>query len=494
MTHDEVCQRATQSVQTLSLSVNPRFYPLVHFAPPAGWINDPNGLIYFNQQYHLFYQHYPHSSYRGPMHWGHAVSDDLIHWQHLPIALAPGQQDDVHGVYSGSAVDNHGELTLFYTGHTVVDSNASQVVIRQVQMLATSRDGATFEKHGVIIEPPAHIEHFRDPKVWRDADSWKMVIGVSEHQTGQVWLYTSTDLRHWQFDQVLLKAKPDQGWMWECPDFFPLGDKWILVVSPMGMQSKQFAYNNKFQVGYFVGTFNNNQFIVEQDFTELDHGLDLYAPQTYSGSGDQRIMLSWFSMPETPIPEQPDHWSTCLTFPRIITLNEQNQLIQTPLPAIKQLRQTPQKLSGIVLNDERFCLPLTSDCCELSIEIDITKSDAERYGLMLTFDPQTDKGVKLYIDKQSQRLYLDRSSTAFGPHGHRSIALPDTPTLLLHLIIDKSTCEIFVNHGQATLSARIYADYTANHIALYAENGQAYFNQFCGWPLQSAWIKPFPYM
>lgn len=493
MTHNEKCLSATLGAEKLSNKLNKRFYPDLHFTPPAGWINDPNGLIYFNGQYHLFYQHYPYSGYRGPMHWGHAVSDDLLHWQHLPVALAPGEKDDVHGVYSGSAIEYNGKMMLFYTGHTVIESTDEQCIIRQVQMLATSSDGLHFEKHGVIIEPPANVQHFRDPKVWQEGDIWKMVVGVSENNMGQVWLYTSTDLINWQFKQVLLKAKEHQGWMWECPDFFPLADKWVLVVSPMGIKPDGFSYNNHFQVGYFVGRMENDQFIVEQDFTELDNGLDLYAPQTYSGISDRRIMLSWFSMPESKIPEQMDNWSTCLTFPREITL-QNNRLIQKPIDEIKKLRKSVTELNHVNLNDNKLILPVNGESCELFVEIDLLNSEAERAGILLAYDPQTHKGVRLYIDKQSKRLYLDRSGTGFGPNGIRSIRLPTGEKLSLTIISDKSSCEVFVNGGQSTLSARIYPNYSTNHIALYAENGLAKFDAVSCWQLTSIWITPFANM
>lgn len=490
--HDQQCLDATQGVQKLRESLKTRFYPLLHFAAPAGWINDPNGLIYFNHKYHLFYQHYPYSGYRGPMHWGHAVSDDLLRWQHLPVALAPGDEGDVDGVYSGSAIEHNDEMYLFYTGHTVIDSNDDGCTIKQVQMLATSADGLNFHKHGIIITPPADVQHFRDPKVWKEGNRWKMVVGVSQDNIGQVWQYVSSDLYHWEFDRVLLKAKPGQGWMWECPDFFPLADKWVLVVSPMGMSAKGFDYNNYFQVGYFVGTIDEGKFVVEQDFTELDKGLDLYAPQTYSGTGDKRIMLSWFSMPETQIPEQADNWSTCLTFPRVITLSDNHRLIQQPISQIESLRRSVSGIKSLDLNDDLLCLPTKSAANELGLEIDLRQIQAERAGVILAFNPQSTKGVKIYVDKQSERLYLDRSDTELGPKGVRSIKLPKTDKISLRIIIDKSSCEIFVNGGETTLSARIYSNHEQQHIALYAENGLAHFDNVYCWQLQSIWTPYFP--
>lgn len=154
------------------------WYPIFHLAPPAGWMNDPNGLIYFNGRYHAFFQHHPASAYQGPMHWGHATSTDMLHWQHEPVALAPGDKYDRDGCFSGSAVDDDGVLSLIYTGHICLEDRGNDSIIREVQCLATSHDGIHFEKQGCVLTPPEGIMHFRDPKVWHEEGSWWMVIGA----------------------------------------------------------------------------------------------------------------------------------------------------------------------------------------------------------------------------------------------------------------------------------------------------------------------------
>ena len=148
------------------------YYPKFHIAAQYGWINDPNGLIYINGKYHFFFQHYPYKPIWGLMHWGHVVSDDMVHWEHMPIALYPDQEYDRDGCYSGSAVNNSGILTLFYTGHRFFEKTGEDSRICQVQCMATSIDGIHFTKHGPVLYPPEGIVDFRDPKVWRAREKW----------------------------------------------------------------------------------------------------------------------------------------------------------------------------------------------------------------------------------------------------------------------------------------------------------------------------------
>ncbi len=197
-----------------------------HITAPTGWINDPNGLLHFQGEYHVFYQHYPSRPEWGPMHWGHVKSKDLVHWERLPIALAPSESYDHDGCFSGSAVDADGTLTLVYTGNVWL--NEEKTSIKQVQCLATSADGITFLKDcaNPVLRHPPHEErsgHFRDPKVWRHEDRWYMVLGTQREGKGAVLVYTSNDLHQWQYLGVVAENDGSLGYMWECPDFFSLG-------------------------------------------------------------------------------------------------------------------------------------------------------------------------------------------------------------------------------------------------------------------------------
>ena len=260
--------------------------PRYHFLPPSCWMNDPNGPIFWNGQYHMFYQHNPNGAFWGTMHWGHAVSRDLVHWQHLPIALAPTPRGpDKDGVFTGCAVINKGVPTLVYTG-----------VSPEVQCLATSDDEMLmWKKHPrnpVIASPPKGLEvtGFRDPCVWRENELWHMVIGSGfKGVGGTALLYTSEDLFHWKYRHPLFVGKMEStavsdnpvatGEMWECPDFFPLGKKNVLIVSTQGTTV------------YFVGTYADRKFHPELQ-GQVDCGA-YYAPKSMLDANGQRILWGW---------------------------------------------------------------------------------------------------------------------------------------------------------------------------------------------------------
>lgn len=250
----------------------------VHFEPKTGWINDPNGLIYFRGRYHAFFQHNPFAPKWDRMHWGHAVSDDLIHWEELPIALYPDQPyEDDGGCFSGSAVEKDGRLYLFYTS---VSHDR-----KQTQSMAYSDDGIHFVKHPenpVIGENPLGYEDFRDPKVVRIEDHWYMVVGTGDASTGKVLLFTSADLLSWEYVGVLFEGEQYAHCI-ECPDFFRLGDKYVLMFSKIN-ETERAAH-------FVVGDFADGR-LVNYQVCRPEWGPDFYAPQTFFGT-DRRILIAW---------------------------------------------------------------------------------------------------------------------------------------------------------------------------------------------------------
>lgn len=481
-------QHATQAVQELSKQVKKRYYPAYHLAAPAGWINDPNGLIYINGTYHAFYQHYPYSEERGPMHWGHATSKDLIHWQHQPVALCPGDEFDHDGCFSGSAVDDNGVLTLIYTGHNIVKNDGKERIIYQVQCIATSTDGIHFKKEGIVLLPPEGIMHFRDPKVWKEEGVWKMVLGVRDHNdVGQVYLYTSTDLRNWTFKHVLAKANEHQGYMWECPDYVKIKDKAILILSPQGIEADGYNYNNRHQSGYFIGHEENGNYVIEQDFVEMDHGHDFYAPQSFYGTGERKILMGWLDMWLCPMPEKTDHWAGCFTLPREITLNESGKVKINPIKELESLREDNVSIKNIVMTSKELDTSIATNQCEIQLTVNLGQNSAERYGLIISRSPDKKEGLLLYIDNQSKRLILDRSHSGKAMKGVRSIALPQNSQLTLHIYVDHSSIEVFVNGGDYSLSSRFYPNHEERTLTFFAENGSAEFIDFSCWQLMSAW-------
>ncbi len=277
-----------------------------HFEPKKGWINDPNGLVYFTGKYHAFFQHFPHAPVWGPMHWGHAVSDDLIHWEELPIALYPDKPyEEDKGCWSGSAVVKDDKLYLFYT--SVSDE------LGQTQSMAVSDDGIHFvkyEKNPIIPHFPVDgSRNFRDPKVTKIGDEYVMVIGSGKDDTGKVLMYKSENLFDWDYKGVLYENK-DYGSVFECPDFFPFHDKYLLIFSQGGVKTHAMAM--------LYGDFDGENFTPISEHRP-EAGPEFYAPQTFLDDKGRRIVIGWlFSWNKKPT-EGVDY-AGALTIPREIKM------------------------------------------------------------------------------------------------------------------------------------------------------------------------------
>ena len=461
-------ERAEQALRDGAATRGKSFYPHFHLAPPAGWMNDPNGLIYHQGRYHAFYQHHPFSENWGPMHWGHATSQDMVNWQHQPVALAPGEEYDRDGCFSGSAVDDNGVLSLIYTGHVWLSGEGNDSAIREVQCLATSEDGIHFTKQGVVLTPPDNIMHFRDPKVWYEDGHWWMVIGArDDSDIGQVLLYKGNSLRDWTFDRVLAKADRNTGYMWECPDFFPLGDEHILMCSPQGIKAQGDDYLNLFQSGYLRGTWRPGQeFEVREGFRELDHGHDFYAPQSFTAADGRRVIIAWMDMWESVMPSKAEGWAGCMTLPRELTLHD-GSVRMVPVEEVRTLRREHSPLSPCLLRDSVQHIADDAQALEIITRWDRPACDAERFGIKLG------DGVTLFVDTRAQRLCLERDFPMHGIKDQRSVALTQGKVLELRIFIDSSSVEIFVNQGEATLSSRIYPQPGQRALSCFAAHGQA---------------------
>ena len=453
------------------------WYPIFHLAPPAGWMNDPNGLIYFNGRYHAFFQHHPASAYQGPMHWGHATSTDMLHWQHEPVALAPGDKYDRDGCFSGSAVDDDGVLSLIYTGHICLEDRGNDSIIREVHCLATSHDGIHFEKQGCVLTPPEGIMHFRDPKVWHEEGSWWMVIGARDaSDNGQVLLYRGTSLRDWHLEHVLAHSAAGKSYMWECPDFFRCGNFHWLMFSPQGMPPSGYRFRNLFQSGVLAGSWKpGSVFALKGGFEELDYGHDFYAPQSMLAEDGRRIIMAWMNMWDSPVPTRSEAWAGCLTLPREV-FERDGRLCQRPVREVESLRKKCQPLSPVRLQGLQL-LTENVQAAELLVTWHTVDSHAELYGVRLG------DGLRLYVDNQAGRLVLWRYYPEEGLDGYRSVELPDTEYLTLRIFLDRSSVEVFVNDGEATLSSRIYPQADSRQLSLYAAHGDAILTNGTLWML-----------
>ncbi|MGD7009076.1 glycoside hydrolase family 32 protein [Metabacillus sp. 84] len=462
-----------------------------HISSPSNWINDPNGLIQFNGEYHVFYQHHPFSADWGPMYWGHVKSKDLVHWEQLPPALAPYEEYDRDGCFSGSAVNDNGMLTLIYTGNVWLDEEKKE--LKQVQCLARSKDGITFikEKENPVLDeiPLEGSSHFRDPKVWREGTAWYMVLGSQKNGMGNVLLYKSHNLLEWEYCGVLAENKGENlGYMWECPDLFELHGKHILLISPEGMEQEGPLYANLKQTGYFVGEFNEQTFSYTYgSFIELDKGHDFYAAQTFLDDSGRRILIGWMDMWEQDMPSKSDGWAGALTIPRVISLSKEGRLLMNPVAELESLRafQTVSMQDTIIEDEITIGF---GEMAEIAAEFCIDDEALESFGIKVRCGENEETVLK--ADLNSLKLTLDRERSGKGPGGGlREAELTRSKTLSVHLFLDRSSIEVFINGGETVMTSRIYPDKESRGIRLFAEGGKVNARSVRVWDLKEGYIK-----
>lgn len=463
-----------------------------HLSPPAGWMNDPNGLVYFRGEYHMFYQHHPYSAQWGPMHWGHAKSHDLVHWEHLPIALAPSEAYDLDGCFSGSAVVADDTLYLIYTGHVWLGAPRDDKQIAQVQCLASSTDGITFTKHGVVIDTPPgpDIMHFRDPKVWRRAEQWWMALGARKGDDPQLLIYSSQDLHNWEFLGCGLEGlRESDGYMWECPDLFELDGSDVFLYSPQGLKPSGYDNWNKFQNSYRLGQLDDSgRFGEYGELLELDHGHDFYAAQTLLAPDGRRLLWAWMDMWDSPMPSQAQHWCGALSLPRELS-RDGERLCMRPARELIALRKSRHALQIAPIDSRSQTLDMRGALLEIELELDLADSTAEHFGLALRCSEDQQERTLLYFDAMARRLVLDRQNSGAGVSGVRSVPVsPEQTRISLRIFLDRSSIEVFVDEGAYTLSSRIYPRYDSLGISAFAVNGEGVFGEMVAWELNDLQI------
>ncbi|MGO4544087.1 glycoside hydrolase family 32 protein [Paenibacillus sp. 2TAB23] len=462
-------KHANEYIQANKHAINEHYKPSYHFTAEIGWINDPNGCSFYGGQYHLFYQYHPYSSKNGSMHWGHAVSNDLVEWNHLTVALAPDQDYDINGCFSGSAIEDNGKHVIMYTGH-VQPNSEDHSLTRQTQCMAIG-DGMEYIK---IAENPVltsehlpdgcSIQDFRDPKLWKEGNHYYAVIGSrAEEGVGQILLYRSSDLKEWGYVGVLLKGNPSLGHMWECPDFFQLDDKHVLIISPQGVERDGYKHHNRDSVVYMIGDFDHSNGKFEPtSYDELDYGFDFYAPQTLIDDKGRRILIGWMQAwgRSIPVDDMGHGWSGMMTLPRELKV-EGHRVIQQPISEIESYRRNRVHVRTALRGEGRI---EGVEGVQLELMVSFKPKDASRFGLKV----RQGKGEEtlLYYDTAEGVFTLDRSSSGRsistppeeeGVNGRRSVpvALRDG-VLSLRVFLDRSSVEVFIDGGVRTMSATIY--------------------------------------
>ena len=340
--------------------------PLFHVTPETGWMNDPNGFIYFKGLYHLFYQCFPYAPRWGRMHWGHVVSKDLVNWEEQGIALFPSKTDDRSGCFSGSAIEEDGKMQLYYTGVNYLTENPEDINLCvdehfvSAQLMITSEDGIHFDniKDKKTVIPVIHdadigdARHTRDPKVWKDGDIWYMVLGSTiNDKQGKLLFFTSTDGEEWKFENSV--TRENFGWMWECPDYFKIGDKKLLSTSVQGLEGGIWEDRNVYQSGYFE---IEGDILGEYKLSEYhlwDYGFDYYAPQSFETEDGRRIHISWMGMPDCEEYSNPTiqtGWQHCFTFPREI-FEKDGKICQRPIRELEEKKHLVSDVKGMLAGE-----------------------------------------------------------------------------------------------------------------------------------------------
>lgn len=478
---------ATEANRVLEQSLNKRWYPTFHIAARAGWINDPNGLCYFNGRSHVYFQHHPASTQWGPMHWGHVSSADLVHWRHEPIALAPSVEEDSGGVWSGSAVVVDDVQYVFYTGNQWEGDGDGDAKIQR-QMLATSTDGIHFEKQGVVIEAPGYSD-FRDPKVWRMGDRWHMIVAASSQEgRGQVWHYTSDDLRKWEFERVIFEDPDPDVFMVECPDLFELDGRWVLIYGPMTTRRPSgYACRNGHNAGYVVGRWEPGaEFVIEEPYRPLDWGHHYYAPQTMETPDGRRVAFGWMGGFTLPLASQAsDGWSGQMALPRELRLSADGRLIASPIQELDQLRRDSRNWESVTLRaDEDLMLASDAAAVEVELELDLEASSAEQIGLLVHATPDG-RGTWVGYDDQSRRIVLDRRTAV--DRGVRSAPYEGGGVLRLRVFVDRGSVEVFIGDGAESLSSLSFPSDGPRAVVLSCTMGDATVNRIRVHQLDSGW-------
>ena len=489
-----------------------QYRPQFHFSPDSMWMNDPNGMVFYEGEYHLFYQHNPDRNVWGPMHWGHAISTDLVHWEHLPIALYP---DSLGTIFSGSAVIDRNNssglgssknppMVAIFTHHNQKLAEEGSLQF-QYQSIAYSLDkGRSWTKYqgNPVLKNPG-IRDFRDPKVawYEEGQKWIMVFAAYD----RILFYSSPDLIQWDKEsEFAAERAPDEG-VWECPDFFPLtcGDeeKWVLLVSIGGG-----GPNGGSGTKYYVGDFNGNQFISDDPAGGarwVDYGKDNYAGVTWSDippEDGRRLFIGWMSNWQYAQNVPTERWRSAMTLPRELILRQDEQgylLSSVPIAETEQLRTKQFKLEPGSVRGRNNVASAIEDAYPL-YELD----------LVFEFDPEDEEGVEFGIilesnkhekliaafDTRTQQVFIARDSSGkidFSEHFPGMHTAPyhisEDGEIRFHAFVDLSSIELFVDQGALVMTEICFPESGFEKIRLYSSKESVRLKKGDIYSLKSAW-------
>ena len=456
--------------------------PAFHATPTIGWMNDPNGFSFYMGEYHLFYQYHPYSNEWGPMHWGHLKTKDLIRWERLPAALAPDEEYDASGCFSGGAVElPDGRQLLMYTGVRRARNEEGFIQDVQTQCVAIG-DGVDYEKYSLnpVLDKKdlplggSSID-FRDPKVWREGDTYYAVIGNrTEDDSGAILMYKSGDGLSWELVRTLDRCHNQYGRMWECPDFFALDGKQVLITSPQDMTPIGLEFHAGNGTLCLMGSYDSEKGFTRERVQAIDYGLDFYAPQTMEAPDGRRIMIAWMQNWDT-VGSKPFHcrWFGQMTLPRELSVRN-GLLYQRPVRELEQYRRNPVTHHHILISGETNLPGIQGRVLDMTVTVRPMGQGSYRwFRLHVAKDGQHDTIVRYRPDQSTVKIDRCRSGLPRDIVNTRSfLVTPNNEEIKLRVILDRFSVEVFVNDGEAAASAVIYTRQEADAITFEAD-GQA---------------------
>ena len=493
---------ASQSM--MAQNTSEQYRPLIHFTPQSNWMNDPNGLVYQNGTFHLFYQHNPNAAVWGPMHWGHATSKDMIHWQHEPIALYP---DDLGTIFSGSAVldknntsglgkDGKAPLVAIFTHHDEKAIKAGRNDFQNQSLAYSLDEGKTWLKYSdnPVLRSPNNPD-FRDPKVmWHEpTQRWIMSLAVADHLN----FYSSTNLKVWNKETEFGLNNGAHGGVWECPDLisFERDGKtiWVLIVNinPGGP-------NKGSGIQYFVGDFDGHQFKpYSKNIKWLDFGPDNYAGVTWSNTGSRNILAGWMSnwLYANIVPTET--WRNGLTIARELGLEKHSgeyYVTSKPLKEIVGIQSGSLSFRDVELS-KGFDLMQRVKNASIPCQIELDMLKRKNFELILS-NPNGEELV-FGFNKEKNEYYIDRTKsgkTDFHPDfAGISIAprISSDSRMKTTLVIDKTSIEVFADGGLSVMTAIFFPTVPYNKIMMRSSDG-AIVNEIQYHGLKSIWTNQNP--
>lgn len=421
-----------------------------HLMPPVGWLNDPNGLCQFEGVYHAFFQYSPFDAEGGVKMWGHYISDNMLDWKYQGVALYPDQPFDCHGVYSGSALVEDGKMYLYYTGNVKLEDGEYDYIRTGREgntVLVSSEDGIHFGHKKQLMRNTDYPDdltcHVRDPKVWKEQDTYYMVQGArTKEDVGQILIFTSKDKVNWKF-KSRIESKEPFGYMWECPDYFTIGDKKILSASVQGLEGGIWEERNVYQSGYFEVEGDILSSYKLGEYKLWDYGFDYYAPQSFETEDGRRIHISWMGMPDCEAYTNltiADGWQHCFTLPREIYVKD-GKICQRPIREL-DYKETITKTAENKLQ---------ADSCK-AYDLKIDKIQNNQFCIALA-----EELLLEYTDGRFRMRFTDNRKTCVSAGRDCRYVETDEVTNI-RVIADVSSVEVFVNDGEYVFSTRYYPD------------------------------------